>query len=152
MNSPKWLEFIGDRGVRGIEDAKSYLEDGPIKSYKENGFGLWLAQLKDTNEPIGMCGLVNRESLDDIDIGFAMLSEYFGFGYGFEMASATLSYTWNQLGLDRIVAITDPNNMASIKLLNKIGLNLEKTLKLAGDDEVLLFSAENDKGYANQNA
>lgn len=145
VNTPSWLEFIGDKNVNTIEEARQYLENGPIKSYTENGFGLWLVQLKDSNVPIGMCGLVNREILEDIDIGFAMLPEYSGLGYGFEIASATMNYAKNNLCFNKIVAITDSKNIASIKLLNKIGLYFEKTLELSENDNVLFFSTHNNQ-------
>ncbi|TRX59451.1 GNAT family N-acetyltransferase [Fulvivirga sp. M361] len=140
VNTPDWLKFIGDKGVKSVDSAENYLKNGPIKSYKEHGYGLWLVQLKDPGTPIGMCGLVNRATLENIDIGFAMLPEYSGLGYGFEMANATLTYAKNSLGIHKVVAITDPNNIASIKLLNKIGLHFEKTLNLSENDSVLLFS------------
>ena len=140
LNTPAWLEYIGDKNVRTIEDAVNYLENGPIKSYKENGFGLWLILLKNSSTPIGMCGLVKRESLDDIDIGFALLPEYSKLGYGYEIANATLNYANQVLRIDKVVAITDSNNIPSIKLLNKLGLQFEKKLKLSENDTVLLFS------------
>ena len=87
-----------------------------------------------------MCGLIKRESLDDIDIGFALLPEYSKLGYGYEIANATLKYANQDLGINKVVAITDSNNIPSIKLLNKLGLQFEKTLKLSEDDTVLLFS------------
>lgn len=150
VNSPKWLEFIGDKGVKTAEDAINYLENGPIKSYKENGFGLWLVQLKGSNIPIGMCGLVNRETLNNVDIGFAILPDYLGLGYGFEITSATMSYAKNNLKLDKIIAITDSNNIASIKLLNKIDFYFEKTLNLTENDSVLVFSPLNNKEELNE--
>ncbi len=140
VNIPTWLEFIGDKNVKSKNDAERYLKDGPLKSYQENGFGLWLVQLKDSRDLIGMCGLVNRETLENVDIGFAILPEYTGLGYGFEAANATMSYAKNSLNLEDIVAITDPKNIASIKLLNKIGFKIEKTLKLSEYNEVLLLS------------
>ncbi|MCW5517876.1 GNAT family N-acetyltransferase [Muriicola sp. Z0-33] len=140
LNTPNWLKFIGDKGVRTREDAIEYLENGPIKSYNENGFGLWMVALKETDTPIGMCGLVNRESLQDIDIGFAFLPEFMQLGYGYEIASATLKYGKEVLDLGKIVAITDPKNIASIKLLTKIGLSFEKTLALSDTDSVLVFT------------
>jgi len=140
LNTPAWLEYIGDKNVRTIEDAVKYLENGPIKSYIENGFGLWLVLLKSSRTPIGMCGLVKRESLDDIDIGFALLPGYSKLGYGYEIAQATINYATNVLQINKIVAITDVNNVPSIKLLNKLGLHFEKKLKLSENDTVLLFS------------
>lgn len=107
-------------------------------------FGLWVVALKETDVSIGMCGLVNRETLEDIDIGFAMLPEYLGMGYGYEISNATMSYAKNTLDLDKIVGITNPNNIASIKLLNKIGLRFEKTIELSEKDTVLFFSTPTD--------
>jgi len=141
VNSPDWLKYIGDKNVSTQDDAKKYLKTGPIKSYKNNGFGLWLVQLKDSSIPIGMCGLINRKTLQNIDIGFALLPQHYGLGYGFEIAKATMSFATNTLNLKRIVAITDPDNFPSIKLLNKIGLHFEKTLELSENDTVLLFSS-----------
>jgi len=142
LNTPAWLEYIGDKNVRTLEDAVNYLENGPIKSYKENGFGLWLTSLKNNSTPIGMCGLVNRDSLKDIDIGFALLPEYSKLGYGYEIANATINYATHILQINKVVAITDSNNIPSIKLLNKIGLQFEKTLNLSENDTVLLFSTK----------
>ena len=140
LNTPGWLEYIGDKNVRSVEDAVNYLENVPIKSYRENGFGLWLTLLKNNSTPIGMCGLIKRESLDDIDIGFALLPEYSKLGYAYEIAHATINYAKHSLGINKVVAITDSNNVSSIKLLNKLGLQFEKTLKLSENDIVLLFS------------
>ncbi|WP_199915441.1 GNAT family N-acetyltransferase [Aquimarina spinulae] len=144
VNSPKWLEFIGDRNVRTQAEAKGFLENNLIQSYKENGFGLWVIVLKETGTSIGMCGLVNRDTLEDIDIGFAMLPEHLGLGYGYEVANATMNYAKNTLHLDKIVGITNPNNIASIKLLNKIGLRFVKTIELSEKDTVLFFSTPTD--------
>lgn len=140
VNTPDWIKFIGDKKVYSLEDAKNYLEKGPINSYNENGYGLWLAQLKDTGVPIGTCGLISRETLTDVDIGFALLPKYYNLGYGFEIADATLKHAKSTLKLKKIVAITDPVNHTSIKLLEKIGLHFEKDMELSDGDKVLLFS------------
>lgn len=140
LNTPNWLAYIGDKNVRTTEDAKRYLEDGSINSYKENGYGLWMVQLKESEIPIGMCGLVNRDTLEDIDIGFAFLPEYVRMGYGFEIADATMKYAKHTLNLKKIVGITDAKNVASIKLLNKIGLQFEKTVEFEEGKSALLFS------------
>ena len=145
LNTRGWIEFIGDRNVKTVEDAKTFLETGLIKSYKENGFGLWAAILKNTNTPIGMCGLVNRKSLEDTDIGFALLPEYTLFGYGYEMTRATLNYAHRVLEISKIVAITDPKNISSIKLLEKLGLEFEKIITLSEKDTVQLFSSSNNQ-------
>ncbi len=105
-----------------------------------NGFGLWLVLLKETNAPIGTCGLIKRETLDDVDIGFAFHPNWFKKGYAQEAAKATLAYGFNKLHLDRIVGITDSGNKASIKLLEKMGFSYETEIELDEDDFVLLFS------------
>ena len=140
LNTPTWLKFIGDKNVHSSEDAEHYLINGPLKSYRENGFGLWLVLLKDSSISIGMCGLVQRDYLQDVDIGFALMPEYEGKGYGFEMANATMIHSRKNLQIKSVVAITDANNSSSIKLLNKLGLHYEKPVKSAEGDEVLLFS------------
>lgn len=140
VNSPGWITFIGDRNIKTVEAAKDYIQTSLQQSYVDNGFGLWCCQLKTTTTPIGMCGLVNRPSLEHIDIGFALLPEYEKQGFGYEMAKATMNYAFETLQLRKIVAITDEKNKASIKLLHKIGLTFEKKLALSKDDEVLLFS------------
>jgi RimJ/RimL family protein N-acetyltransferase len=142
LNSPGWLEFIGDRNVKTMEAAQDYLREGPIKSYNTNGFGLWLVSLKIDRSPIGMCGLIRREGLEDVDIGFAFLPEYTGYGYAFEIASATMDYARISLRLGRILAITNPDNIRSIKLLKKIGLRFTKNIRLTENaEELMLFDS-----------
>ena len=140
LNTPTWLQFIGDRGVKNIEDAKNYLINGPMKSYRANGFGLSMVEMKDGSVPIGMCGLIKRDSLDDIDIGFAMLPLYSGKGYGYEAASATMDHAKNSIGLTRVVAITVADNIYSIGLLKKLGMQFEKMMQLDEEKELMLFS------------
>lgn len=143
LNTPTWLQFIGDKNVKSLNDASNYLVNGPIKSYKENGFGLSRVSLKDSDIPIGACGLLKRDGLDEPDIGFALLPEHTGKGYAFEITSATMGYAKTELALTRIAAITDPGNIASINLLKKIGLRFESMLNLpAYDHEVMYFVTE----------
>ena|SRR5688572_2157028 len=142
VNDPSWLQYIGDRHVHTVEEAKQYLLNGAIKSFAENGFGFGIVVLKETGECLGLCGLVKRPSLDDVDIGFAFFPEFTRKGYANEIADATLHYAFTELKLPRLVAITTPDNMASIQLLNKIGLNYEKTITVDGE-ELFLFSRDN---------
>jgi len=139
LNTPTWMQFIGDRGVRNIDDARNYLLKGPIKSYETNGFGLYMVALKKTETPIGMCGLIKRDFLENVDIGFALLPEFAGKNYAYEVASATVDYARNTLKLPRLVAITTEDNAHSIKLLQKIGLTFEKKIKYGAEEEVLLL-------------
>jgi RimJ/RimL family protein N-acetyltransferase len=133
VNEPSWLQFIGDKGVRTIEDAVQYILNGPVKSYTANGFGLWLVELKEESIPIGMCGLIKRPTLEGVDIGFAYLPAYSGPGYAYEAATATLEYAKHTLALKHILAITNPDNSRSIKLLEKLGLQFKQLLTLPGE-------------------
>jgi RimJ/RimL family protein N-acetyltransferase len=135
LNDPSWLRFIGDRGVRTLDDARKYILDGPVESYERVGFGMYLTELKETGEPIGMCGLVKRDALEDVDIGYAFLPRFRGRGFAFEAASAVMTYGRNVVGLRRLVAITDPDNEASIRVLEKLGMRYEKKVRLSEDGE-----------------
>src|SRR4051794_18702973 len=125
VNEPSWLRFIGDRGVRTTLDACDYILKGPVDSYRRFGFGLYLTELKENAVPIGICGLIKRESLKDVDLGFAFLPEFRGKGYAYEASSAVMAYAKSAFGLNRIVAITNPDNYSSIKVLEKLGLRFE---------------------------
>lgn len=140
LNDAAFLQFIGDRGVRTLEDARRYIEQGPQQMYAAHGIGLWLTELKTDRTPIGLCGLLKRPTLPDVDIGFAFLPAFRGQGYAYEAAAATLAYGHQQLGLPRLVAITHPENHASAALLEKLGLRLEGLIRLTADSaEVRLF-------------
>jgi RimJ/RimL family protein N-acetyltransferase len=141
LNEPSWLRFIGDRGVRTLEDARKYVLAGPIDMYERYGFGLYATTLReDETAPIGICGLVRRAGLDDVDIGFALLPEYWGKGYAHEAAAGVMTYAKEVVGLKRIVAITSVDNESSARLLGKIGLEFERLIRLTeGGEEVRLF-------------
>ncbi len=141
LNEPSWLANIGDRGVRTIADAQRYMEKGPMDMYGRLGFGLYLVCLA-TEVPIGLCGLLKRESLDDVDLGFAFLPEHWGQGYAHESSTAVLSYASNTLGLARVVAITTIRNDASRKLLERLGFSLQRHVRLEPDVEELLLYAK----------
>lgn len=143
LNEPSFIQNIGDRKVRTIEDAQAYILNGPVNSYEKHGFGSCLAILKETNESIGMCGLIKRDGLEDVDIGYALLPKFWSKGYAVEAARAVKEYAKNVIGLKRLVAIVDPANEASIRVLEKIGLRYEKMIRLSADDiELKLFEAE----------
>lgn len=139
LNSPGWLQFIGDKNVRTEKQAESYLENGPFKSYRENNFGLLLVEKKDDRKPIGMCGLLKRETLEYPDLGFAFLPEFHGKGYAFEIATATMAHAKETLNISKISAITLADNNSSIRLLEKLGFSFESTARLANSDEELLL-------------
>ena len=141
LNQPSFLHFIGDRGVGTIEEARQYISQGPGQSYAEHGFGLYLVELKDDSTPIGMCGLLRRETLEDVDLGFAFLPQYWGQGYAFESTKAVLAHGRADFDLKRIVALTASDNEASIRLLEKLGMRFERMIRLADDaPEVKLFA------------
>jgi RimJ/RimL family protein N-acetyltransferase len=145
LNSKGWLQFIGDRNVRSLPDAEKYIADRIVKSYIDHGLGLYLVELKTSGTAIGLCGLIKRETLDDIDIGFAFLPEYTGFGYAYEAAISTLKFAFEALGINRLVAITTPDNVNSIKLLEKIGMQFEKKILFEEKEELFLFGISNQK-------
>lgn len=142
LNQPSWLEFIGDRGVRNLDDARAYIKNGPLSMIEQHGFGLYLTELAIEKKPIGLCGLLKRDSLEDVDIGFAFHPDFWGQGYAREAAEACVNYACNKLGLKRLVAITLPTNLASISLLKGIGMEFEKEIRLAEDSEILQLFAK----------
>jgi len=143
LNEPSFIRNIGDRGVRTFEDASEYISNRLIASYKKFGFGMYLVVLKDTGSAVGICGLVKRDGLDDVDIGYAFFPQYWAKGYASEAAQAVKEYARNTIGLDRLVAITDPANQGSIRVLEKIGLKFEKGVKLSEDDiELNLYAID----------
>jgi [ribosomal protein S5]-alanine N-acetyltransferase len=140
LNDPDWLRYIGDRGVRSEAQAIAYVENGPARSYAEHGFGLALVELKTGGEPIGLCGLIKRDFLDDVDLGFAFLPRFRGAGFAFEAGAGVLRDAGSTLGLRRVVAITALDNAPSIRLLERLGFRFERTMPYPGEDEpVRLF-------------
>lgn len=133
VNTPGWLQFIGDKKVANKEQAILYLQNGPLKSYSTYGFGLWLVALKTTNRAIGMCGLLQRDYLPSPDIGFAFLPAFEGKGYALEASGATLKYALEKLKVQEILAITLPDNVKSIKLLERNGLRFARMIQAPGD-------------------
>ncbi|GCF88960.1 GNAT family N-acetyltransferase [Shewanella sp. M-Br] len=134
LNSQGFIENIGDRGVRTLVQAKDYIVNGPMKSYAECGFGFYAVVLAENGFTIGICGLIKRPTLDNVDIGYAFLPQYWGKGYAFEAAKAAFDLG-KSLGIERIVAIVSAHNSASKALLNKLGLHFESCLQLSPDDE-----------------
>lgn len=146
LNDPLWIEFIGDRGVRTVNAARDYIMQGPVAMYQQFGFGLYLTELKASRTPIGLCGLIKRKDLDDVDIGFALLPPYRAYGYAYEASAAVIVYGCDRFHLRRIVAIASPANAASTRLLEKLGLRFERKFTLPGDDEELNFFASDVGG------
>ncbi len=129
MNSKTWLDFIGDRGIRTLEDAKAYIKDVPLKSYSALGHGLLILHLKTSGQPVGICGLVKRDELGGPDLGFAILPEFEGQGLAYEASLAVINDGRDRLGLKEIFAITTSENARSIALLKKLGMAFREKMK-----------------------
>jgi RimJ/RimL family protein N-acetyltransferase len=147
VNDPDWLRYIGDKGVKTLEDARNYIRTGPMAMYERVGFGLYLVQTKESGTPIGICGLLKRDTLDDVDIGFAFLPAFRAQGYAREAAGATLAYARDVLHLPRVIAITSPDNRDSARLLEKIGLRFESMQRHGSEThDVRVFGIDLDAG------
>jgi len=147
LNDPDWIRYIGDRKARTLEDARIYLRNGPIAMYAREGFGLYRTALARDDTPIGLCGLIRRPTLADVDIGFAFLPGYRSSGYAFESASAVLAQA-RTLGMPRVVAIVSPDNVRSAALLTRLDFRRERSIRLADDDELLDLYARDLGGSA----
>ena len=141
VNEPSWLRFIGDRRVRDLAGSRRYLADGPLASYVRNGFGLWVVHPRRRSEPVGLCGLIRRDSLPDPDVGFAFFPSAWGRGWAAESAGAVLDHARDALGMRRVLAITDPENAASIRVLRRIGMRAAGTHRLPGEKLTLRLYA-----------
>ncbi|MBU7314609.1 GNAT family N-acetyltransferase [Paenibacillus oleatilyticus] len=148
MNDPSWIRYIGDKGVRTLDDARSFITKVPLDMYARLGFGFYLTELKDGGTPIGICGFAKRDFLEDVDVGYAFLPQFRGKGYAFEAASAAMAYAESELGLKRIVAITTKDNHASAKLLEKLGMHFEGTIPYADTDEEVRLYAINCRKHS----
>lgn len=135
LNQPDWIEYIGDRNIGDLASAAVYINERLISAYHANGFGLYMVDLAKTGTTIGLCGLVKRQSLPDPDIGFAFLKEWQGKGFAREAAEATLEYAYHELGLERVVGFTLPENNRSIRLLESLGMVFDRTVFVDGDRE-----------------
>lgn len=133
VNQPSFLKFIGDKGVRTVEAARQAIADGPQAMQRERGHSLYLVQRRGDGVPLGMCGLIKRDSLPGVDIGYALMPQYWGQGYAHEAAAAVLAHGRDSVGLDRLMAITSPENQSSIGLLLKLGLRFIEFTHLPPD-------------------
>lgn len=137
LNEPSFHEFIGDRGVHSLDDARRYLREGPMASYRDHGHGLMRLSRRVDDEPIGMCGLVRRSTLPAPDIGFALLPEYWGVGYVTEAAAASIEHAHRTLGLQDVLGITATHNHRSMRVLEKLGLAFIEERALTPDSPAL---------------
>jgi RimJ/RimL family protein N-acetyltransferase len=145
LNQPSFIRFIGDRGIRTLEEARIYIQERAIASYEKNGFGPLAVEMKTDGRVIGIVSLLDRDELDDVDMGFAFLPEFWGQGLASEASSAVLEFAFTNLGLERIIAITRPDNIGSIKTLQKMGLAYESMTRLQDEDvDLQLYAIERE--------
>jgi [ribosomal protein S5]-alanine N-acetyltransferase len=137
LNSPGWLQFIGDRQIHDLAAASAYIENGPVRSYRENGYGLWAVLHPDTQEPIGLCGLIRRDGLEYSDLGFAFLPEHQGKGYAYKAAKEVLRRAREEFFLPVVQAIVMTENTASRNLLEKLGFVYQRVVRLYEEDLLL---------------
>lgn len=140
-NEPSFLENIGDRGVRNVDDAQRFLRDGPLAMYARHGFGLWHVARRADGVGIGLCGLLKRDTLPDVDIGYAFFPAFWGQGYALEAVSATLGHAARAFGLRRVVAVVSRGNTGSIRVLEKAGMRFERMHAMESNEpEVCLYA------------
>ena len=135
VNDPDWVKYIGDRNVRTIADAEKYLTEKIIPSYEQFGFGFYIVRLKGENTPIGMCGLIKRDWMEHVEIGYAFLAEFRGKGYAIESSIATKQYAKEKLSILRLAAITDTDNEKSGNLLERLGFKYERLITYPGEEQ-----------------
>ena len=143
LNQPSFLANIGDRGVRNIEDAHRHLREGPLAMYEKHGFGLWHVSRRSDGAPLGLCGLLQRDILPDVDIGYAFLPEYWGQGYAFEAAEATLLHAVRKFHLQRVIAVVSQGNRPSIRVIEKLGMTFERMVSMRPNEpDVCLYGRQ----------
>jgi ribosomal-protein-alanine N-acetyltransferase len=143
VNEPSFLRFIGDRGVRSLDDARRYIRQGPAACYEKYGYGLLRMGLKPGGTPIGMCGVLRRDALPEPDLGFSLLPAYWSKGYALEAASAVMAHARASAGVGRVLAITNVDNDPSICLLGKLGFRFERLTRLGEESaELRLFVSD----------
>lgn len=130
---PTWLRNIGDRGVRDLATAEGYIRNGPLASYAAKGYGLWCVVREGDGERVGICGIIKRDTMEDPELAYAFLERFHGKGYGGEAALATAAYARSALGMSRLAAIVNPENVASIRILEKAGMTYRGPIQMPGD-------------------
>lgn len=144
LNDPGFIRFIADRGVRTLEGAARYIRERFVEGYRQHGFGLWLVEPKDEGAPAGMCGLLQRGApVPGVEVGYAFLPQFRGKGYAYEAAAASAAHAREVLGLSRLYAVVNPDNIASIRVLEKLGMRFERMVRLAGEEfDIKLFATD----------
>jgi len=134
VNEPSFVSNIGDKGLKNLHDTERFILEGYWTNQERSGYGMFLVELKGGGDPIGSCGLLYRKVLNMTDIGFAFLPEFWNRGFAYEDAEAIMKYGHTTLGVKKIVGLTSEDNLGSINLLKKLGMDFEKTVKMSDDD------------------
>jgi ribosomal-protein-alanine N-acetyltransferase len=134
VNEPAFIANIGDKGVRTLEDARSFISEGPWRFQEKRGYGQFLVEHKEDGDPVGICGLLFRDSLNLTDVGFAILAKHRGRGFALEAAKAVMKYGFSELRAEEIVGLTSAENTASIRVLEKLGMKFDRIVKMSDDD------------------
>lgn len=140
MNSPSYIKHIGDRGVRSDVEAAEYIRHKLMPTYDQFGFGFYIVRLRHMDFPIGLCGMVKRDNLEAIDLGFGFLDEYAGQGYAYEASRGVIEHAQEYHEVARLIAVTTADNAKSKNLLEKLGFSLEKKVKWNDDEDVLQYT------------
>lgn len=141
LNEPGWLEHIGDRGVRTLDDARRYIELRILAPYGRLGFGMYRVETRADGRALGLCGLVKRDTLPDPDLGFSLLEEYWGRGYAVEAGRAVMQYARDRLGLEKLLAIVTPGNGPSRRVLEKLGFAVQGQVRADPlESELILYA------------
>jgi RimJ/RimL family protein N-acetyltransferase len=139
VNEPEFMKHIGDKGVRTLDDARTYIRDVPVSAYAAHGYGGYLVRLRDDGMPIGICGLYKRPNLEHPDLGFALMQAHFGQGYARESAEGVIHHARSDLGIQQIAAIVSPGNTRSIRLLSKLGFERWGSCRMPDQEELLYY-------------
>lgn len=141
LNEQAFIEGIHDKGVRTLEQARHHLETGPMASYREHGYGMYHLSLTQSGANVGIAGLVKRDELPSPDIGYAISEAYFGLGLATEACQAVMNHARETLGLPTVVGIVTEHNLASRRVLQKLGMEADGTLELGSGEQVMLYRA-----------
>jgi RimJ/RimL family protein N-acetyltransferase len=142
LNEPSFIENIVDKGVRTLDQAAAYLTMGPLASYATHGHGLWMVQHRVTGKPMGICGLIKRDTLEEVDLGYAFVPEFWGLGFAREAAEACLVWGRDGMGLRGLLAIVSPGNASSIRLLEALAFQRTGSMTYAPGDEVEVYRVD----------
>lgn len=141
VNDPSFIEYIGNKGIRNIQDAQNHIQDNFLSSYAKFGYGAYLVLLKSSNVPIGLCGFFKRDQFESPDIGYAFLPEYRSYGYALEAAKEVLAFGQSALKFEQVLAFTKLDNPASARLLEKLGLPFQKIVEYGAEKEQVRLHA-----------